>query len=114
MHRRLNWGCGPITPFGWVNSDIAAFPGVDVVAELRQGIPLPDDTFDLIVSIHALPELAYSEQDAALTELYRLLKHGGILRLGLPDADRAIQAYLNHDLDYFSSTIRPCVPPLAK
>lgn len=101
MQRRLHWGCGPNTPFGWVNSDIAKWPGVDAVADIRAGLPFPDSSFDYVVSIHALPELTYAEQDQALRELRRVLAPGGVLRLGLPDADRAIRAYLANDLDYF-------------
>jgi ubiquinone/menaquinone biosynthesis C-methylase UbiE len=101
MDRRLHWGCGPITPFGWVNSDVAPGPGVDVVADIRRGLPLPAEAFDYVVSIHALPELSYPEQDGALAELYRVLRPGGVLRLGLPDMARAARAYLANDLDYF-------------
>jgi len=99
--QRLHWGCGQITPYGWVNSDIMAHPGVDVVADIRRGLPLPDGYFDYIVSLHALPELTYPEQEPALRELKRLLKPGGVLRLGLPDMNKAIQAYLSKDVDYF-------------
>lgn len=101
MPTRLHWGCGPHTPFGWVNSDIAAGPGVDVVADVRQGLPFPADHFDYIVSIHVLPELAYRELDPALVELRRVLKPGGVLRLSLPDLDLAINAYRSKDVDYF-------------
>lgn len=99
--KRLNWGCGPLTPFGWVNSDIEAGPGIDVVADIRRGLPFPDDHFDYIVSIHVLPELAYRELDPALLELRRVLKPGGVLRLSLPDLDLAINAYRTKDVDYF-------------
>jgi predicted SAM-dependent methyltransferase len=99
--RRLHWGCGPITPYGWVNSDIQAGPGVDVVADIRAGLPLAADSFDYIVSIHALPELPYADLDCTLAELHRVLKPGGVLRLGLPDLDKAIQAYAAKDIDYF-------------
>jgi len=99
--RRLHWGCGPITPFGWVNSDIQALPGVDVVADIRAGLPLATDWFDYIVSIHVLPELSYPELDPALKELRRVLKPGGVLRLSLPDLDLAINAYRTKDFDYF-------------
>jgi SAM-dependent methyltransferase len=101
QHRRLHWGCGPITPYGWLNSDIEALQGVDVVADIRAGLPLPDDAFDYVVSIHALPELPYSDLDHALVELRRVLRPGGVLRLGLPDLNRALDAYLNKDIDYF-------------
>lgn len=99
--RRLNWGCGPEPPYGWVNSDIFPAPGVQVVADIRTGLPLPDDWFEYVVSIHALPELSYAELDKALRELRRVLKPGGVLRLSLPDMDKAIQAYKTGDIDYF-------------
>jgi predicted SAM-dependent methyltransferase len=99
--RRLHWGCGPNTPYGWVNSDIEALPGVDVVADIRGGLPLADNSFDCVVSIHALPEIPYGEMDRALQELRRVLVPGGVLRLGLPDMDKAIQAYRSKDIDYF-------------
>jgi SAM-dependent methyltransferase len=98
---RLNWGCGPHTPFAWVNSDIEAGTGIDVVADIRKGLPFPDDHFDYIVSIHVLPELGYRELDPALKELRRVLKPGGVLRLSLPDLDLAINAYRSKDVDYF-------------
>jgi SAM-dependent methyltransferase len=99
--RRLHWGCGPITPYGWVNSDIEPGPGVDVVADIRNGLPLPDDSFDCIVSIHTLPEIPYRDLDRTLQELRRVLAPGGVLRLSLPDLDKAIKAYTSRDIDYF-------------
>ena len=36
-----------------------------------------------------------------LGELRRVLKPGGVLRLGLPDAEKGFNAYLRGDLDYF-------------
>ena len=101
MLRRLHFGCGPITPYGWVNADIQAGPGVEVVADVRAGLPLADSAFDYIVSIHTLPEIPYGDLDQALAELRRVLATGGVLRLGLPDLDKAIKAYAARDLDYF-------------
>jgi len=99
--RRLHWGCGSITPYGWVNSDVQRHSGVDVVADIRAGLPFGNNEFDYIVSMHVLPEIAYPEQDATLQELRRMLRPGGVLRLGLPDMDKAIRAYLSKDVDYF-------------
>ena len=97
----MNWGCGTVRPAGWVNSDREPGDGVDLVCDIRDGLPVPDDTFDCIVSIHVLEQIPYLELDAALTELRRVLKPDGILRLGVPDLDRAIAAYLRGQHGYF-------------
>lgn len=99
--RRLNWGCGRITPPGWINSDKGVGPGIDLPCDIRQGLPLEGDSLDYCVSIHALPEIPYPEQEDVLWELRRVLRPGGTLRLGLPDMDKAIHAYLCGDRDYF-------------
>lgn len=103
--RRLNWGCGDHLGAGWINSDAKRGPGIDMVADIRAGLPLDDDSVDYAVSVHALPELSYREQLPALRELRRVLRPGGALRLVLPDLDRAIDAYREGRRDYFE------VPP---
>jgi SAM-dependent methyltransferase len=99
--RRLNWGCGGLNRAGWINSDRADFKGIDIVADILEGLPLETNSIDYAVSIHALPEIAYPDLIPTLEELRRVLKAGGVLRLELPDLDKAIQAYTNGDRDYF-------------
>jgi predicted SAM-dependent methyltransferase len=98
---RLNWGCGTDPEPGWINSDIKEAPGIDLSADILQGLPLEKDSVDYAVSIHALPELRYPDQVPALMELRRVLAPGGVLRLVLPDLDRAIRAYQADERDYF-------------
>jgi predicted SAM-dependent methyltransferase len=102
---RLNWGCGGHIAPGWINSDIKDDPGIDLVCDIRQGLPLETASIDYAVSIHALPEFSYPEIVPALRELRRVLKPGATLRLALPDLRRGIDAYLAGDDDYFK------VPP---
>jgi len=99
--RRLNWGCGDHLGAGWINSDAKRAPGVDLVADIRDGLPLAEGSIDYAVSVHALPELSYREQLPALRELLRVLRPGGALRLVLPDLDRAIDAYRQGRRDHF-------------
>jgi SAM-dependent methyltransferase len=99
--RRLNWGCGTEPESGWLNSDIKEGPGIDISADILEGLPLADSEIDYAVSIHALPELAYPQLVPALRELRRVLKDEGVLRLALPDLERAIRAYLDGDTSYF-------------
>lgn len=99
--KRLNWGCGDGGAPGWINSDIKDAPGIDISGDILDGLPLDAESIDYVTSIHALPELAYPDLEPALRELRRVLKPGGVLRLALPDLERAIQAYLAGDVGYF-------------
>lgn len=99
--RRLNWGCGDWTIDGWINADIKKGDGVDIVGDIRKGLPLDSDSIDYAVSIHSLPEIPFTELVRTLTELRRVLKPGGILRLALPDLDKGIEAYHRRDSSYF-------------
>ncbi len=100
--RRLHWGCGGSAAPGWINSDRGEYPGVDLVCDIRDGLPLPDASIDYVVSIHALPEIPYGDLVPALAELRRVLKRGGVLRLGLPDLDKGVDAYRSGNRDYFA------------
>jgi SAM-dependent methyltransferase len=97
----LHLGCGPHAQSSWLNLDARRARGVDVVADLRQGLPLRDRAFECAVAIHVLQDLPYLELEGALREIYRVLRSGGVLRLGLPDLERAIDAYRRHDARYF-------------
>ena len=88
--RRLNWGCGTRPEPGWINSDRKQGPGIDISCDIREGLPLADGSIDYAVSIHALPEVPYPDLVPVLEELHRVLKPGGVLRLGLPNLERAI------------------------
>jgi predicted SAM-dependent methyltransferase len=99
--QRLNWGCGSHVAPGWINSDVKDAAGIDLIADIRKGLPLVSESIDYSVSIHALPELTFSQQVPALQELLRVLKPGGVLRLSLPDLRKGIDAYMSGDGEYF-------------
>jgi len=99
--RRLNWGCGPRPAPGWTNADRIVAPGIDVSGDVRDGLALASDSFDYAVAIHALQDVPWLDVPVALGELRRVLRRGGVLRLALPDLDRAIDAYRRNDHAYF-------------
>ena len=98
---RLNWGCGPTPPAGWLNADRLRGPRITLSGDIRDGLALPAEAVDYAVSIHALQDLPYLDIMPALVELKRVLRPGGILRVGLPDLERAIEAWLRQDAAYF-------------
>jgi predicted SAM-dependent methyltransferase len=99
--RRLNWACGPRGAAGWFNSDRQAGEGIQHTGDILKGLPLDADGLDYAVSIHGLQDLAVQDVLPALRELHRVLRPGGVLRVSVPDLDRAIRAYLHQDHDYF-------------
>ena len=100
--RRLQFGCGAFPAEGWINTNLTPGPGVDICCDIRDGLPVPSASIQYIASMHALVELPYLDVVPALRELHRALEPGGVLRLGLPDLDRAIEAYRAGDRGYFS------------
>lgn len=98
---RLNLGCGDKPVAGWLNCDVAGLPGVDLRADVARGLPLESDSVDCIAAIHVVQDLAWPAVAPALGEIHRVLRPGGVLRLAVPDLDRAIDAYRAGDAPYF-------------
>lgn len=91
---KLNCGSGVCPLPGWTNIDIAAGPGVDVVADLGAGIPWPDASVDFIHSEDFLSCLPRIEQVRCfLTEARRVLRPSGCMRLLLPSLERLIAGW---------------------
>lgn len=100
--RPLHWGCGGVTPADWINSDAQEGTGIDISADIvKDGLPLKSASIPFIASHHALQQLEISDIINALRELHRVLVPGGVLRLGLPDFEKAMEAYQKGDHDYY-------------
>jgi hypothetical protein len=48
--RRLNWGCGDVAKAEWVNSYQGDYPGVDLVYDIRDGLPFASESNDYAIS----------------------------------------------------------------
>jgi SAM-dependent methyltransferase len=80
---RLHLGCGHNVLPGWVNHDLAALPGVDVVHDLDEmPWPFASDRFDLVRLHHVLEHLR--EPIRAIEELHRITKDGGTVEVRVP------------------------------
>lgn len=99
---RLNIGCGKFPRPGWINLDNKARPGVNCVADLRAGLPFAEGSVDYAVAIHVFQHVALDALAPMLARVRRVLKPGGVVRLALPDLEKAIDAYRRGDAAYFA------------
>jgi SAM-dependent methyltransferase len=61
--------------------------------DLTRRFPVPDDTVAAIYSSHTLEHLRVDEAERALAECHRVLAHGGVLRIAVPDLDATVAGY---------------------
>ncbi len=82
---RLNLGCGRLSLDGYVNVDMRALPGVDVVAPIDR-LPFEPESVDEIFSAHLLEHFPHEELRRKLLPYWmKLLKPGGAFRAVVPD-----------------------------
>ncbi|HHK75089.1 MAG TPA: methyltransferase domain-containing protein [Rhizobiales bacterium] len=85
---------------GWINIDANMFTGkCDLWADLRNPLPFRDETVDAVYSHHMIEHLP--DVEAHLKDVYRILKSGGVYRVGGPNGDVAIQKFLEGDYNWF-------------
>lgn len=96
--RRINLCGGPVIIDGYVNIDIGQ--GADLVHDIRKPLPLPSDSVEIVVMSHALNYFTYDECKSIVSEIYRILKTGGIVRVSVPDLELFAKAYIEKDREF--------------
>lgn len=87
----LNIGCGRKHLPGFINMDITR--PYDRKLDARKGLPFLDGSVDGIYSEHFFEHLTQAEGLRFLRECRRVLKHGGRIRIAMPDLDELVQRY---------------------
>lgn len=91
---KLNLGCFDKKLPGFTNIDIRPECNPDVIDNAFTLETIKDDSVDLIYCCHMLEHLSYEESQQALKVWYKKLKKGGILRLAVPNLEKACSLYL--------------------
>jgi predicted SAM-dependent methyltransferase len=90
---RVNIGCGPNALPGWINLDAARGEQIDVVWDLRRGLPFADESCAAVFGEHVIEHVPRGDAEKLLRECRRALKEGGVLRLSTPDAGLYLRSY---------------------
>lgn len=82
---RLHIGAGNKRLQGWINVDLLPLPGVDVVADVTEGLHFSD--VEAIFAEHFLEHLRLDKAIDFLVEAHRVLGDGAWMRLSTPNLD---------------------------
>ncbi len=127
--QKLNLGCGPVQPAGWINVDasmrawfasrlswldnllvrLKLLPATEFnrntkFADLTRRLPWDDNSVNCIYMGEVLEHFTRDEGSALLAECYRVLTTGGVLRLRVPDNARFWRNYIR---DFDQTYARP-------
>ncbi len=127
--KKINLGCGPKGHDDWINVDwgilailhrfraleslllkLRLFPdGFNIdwpnnlkVHNCKKNVPFRSGTVDYVYSSHFLEHLKKFETEKVVSECYRVLKPGGVLRISVPDLELLATKYVQKDKSYFS------------
>jgi ubiquinone/menaquinone biosynthesis C-methylase UbiE len=92
---------------GWKVMDIAST--ADFVHDLNSinRFDFDDNSIDAIYTSHTLEHILPEYQRNTFAEMYRILKPDGLIRIVVPDIEKAIQAYANKDYEFLFDSRNP-------
>jgi predicted SAM-dependent methyltransferase len=90
----LNLGCGSRFHEDWINFDFVSNSTFVQTANLIDGIPLENESIDVVYNSHVLEHFTKSQGEYFLNECFRVLKKGGVLRVVVPDLEQIAINYL--------------------
>lgn len=97
---KLHLGCGEKYIPGFIHVDIRKFDHIDYVTSVDNLNMFKNNSVNLIYASHLLEHFKRFETEKVLSEWYRVLKEGGVLRIAVPDFEKIIEVYLkNRNLD---------------
>lgn len=94
----LNVGCGShfVNSNEWTNLDFVSTSEHVIAHNLLDGIPFPDNSFDLVYHSHVLEHFTKEDGKRLLEECFRVLKPGGIIRIAIPNLEEIAKNYLKY------------------
>lgn len=78
----IELGCGAFKNPGFKGLDKIPGPGVDIVCDLEDGIPLPDNSVDLVCASHILEHI--NNLMGLMDEIHRVCKPGADVAICVP------------------------------
>ncbi|SDS75958.1 class I SAM-dependent methyltransferase [Actinopolymorpha singaporensis] len=91
--RRLQIGAGRTSLDGWLSTDISPGPYGSVFLDASKAFPFDDAVFDTVYSEHMIEHISWDDGLFMLSEIRRVLKPGGVVRIATPDLAVLLSLY---------------------
>src|SRR5208283_4749032 len=91
--RKLHIGCGEYILAGWLNADYYSKTNGILHIDATKQFRLKDNSFDFVFSEHMIEHIGYQQGLNMLTEICRVLKPGGRVRISTPDLSFYVNLY---------------------
>jgi predicted SAM-dependent methyltransferase len=95
---KLHFGSGLDIKEGFINIDLHHL--ADIFLDIRAKLNIPDNSIKYIYSSHLVEHLEHAELVTHLSECYRILEPGGVLRIGFPDFPKVFRFYCADDKEF--------------
>jgi predicted SAM-dependent methyltransferase len=93
--KNLEIGCGERKQKGYIGIDVRDC-GQEIVWDVREGIPLCDNSVESVISSHTIEHFTEDEVKDVFREIYRVLKKGGRTYHILPHVNDSRAYYFDH------------------
>ena len=77
---------------GWINGDVIAG---NIYINAARRLPIPDQSVDAVFTEQFFEHLSEADGQRFVSEVYRVLKRGGVLRQSTPDLAKLAEIYLD-------------------
>lgn len=102
---KVELGCGYTKSEGYIGVDRFEMPGVDIVADLDQSIPLESDSVDMLLASNSLEHL--ENLSHTMSEIYRVCRDRAIVHILAPYHNTSLnQANIYHKQVFNEDTFR--------
>jgi predicted SAM-dependent methyltransferase len=115
--RKLRIGAGPHTDPGWLCCDLLPLSTDVVFMDATKPMPLPNGSFDVVMSEHMIEHLDLPGGRSMLAECRRILRPGGRIRIATPDLEKVTRCVFMSDTDSDSreyvalmNQVNPAIP----
>ena len=108
LPNKIDLGCGKTPKEGCAGMDVQDF-GQEIVWNIDNGIPLPDNSVEYIYSSHFVEHMTEKQIEFLFLEMVRILKNEGIIEVRCPHDKTIIRYYTSHFSNWNEERVRGIV-----